>query len=45
MKKGGEEMEMIKAEIGQTVHYMARWVGKNGSKGPWSETVSATVPA
>jgi hypothetical protein len=30
---------------GKTAHYMLRWVAKNGDKGPWSETVSATIPA
>jgi len=30
---------------GQTAHYMLRWVKKNGDKGPWSETVSATITA
>ncbi|OQY03566.1 MAG: hypothetical protein B6I25_07935 [Planctomycetales bacterium 4572_13] len=30
---------------GKTAHYMLRWVKKNGDKGPWSETVSATITA
>jgi hypothetical protein len=25
-------------------HYMLRWVSTRGDKGPWSETVSATIP-
>jgi hypothetical protein len=30
---------------GKTAHYMLRWVKSNGEKGPWSETVSATITA
>jgi hypothetical protein len=30
---------------GQTAHYMLRWVTTQGAKGPWSETVSATIGA
>jgi hypothetical protein len=30
---------------GQTAHYMLRWVKTSGEKGPWSETVSATITA
>lgn len=30
---------------GKTAHYMLRWVKSNGEKGPWSETVSATISA
>ena len=33
------------ADGGMTAHYMLRWVRKNGDKGPWSETVSATITA
>ena len=32
-------------EGGKQVQYMLRWVGANGSKGPWSETESATIAA
>ena len=28
---------------GQKAHYMLRWVTTRGDKGPWSETVSATI--
>ena len=28
---------------GKKAHYMLRWVTKQGDKGPWSETVSATI--
>jgi hypothetical protein len=28
---------------GKTAHYILRWVKTNGEKGPWSETVSATI--
>lgn len=30
---------------GKTAHYMLRWVKSSGEKGPWSETVSATITA
>jgi hypothetical protein len=30
---------------GKTAHYMLRWVRRNGDKGPWSETVGATITA
>lgn len=29
----------------KTAHYMLRWVESGGEKGPWSETVSATISA
>ena len=29
----------------KTAHYMLRWVNTRGEKGPWSNTVSATIPA
>lgn len=32
-------------EGSKTAHYMLRWVKTNGEKGPWSETVSATITA
>ena len=28
---------------GKKAHYMLRWVTTRGDKGPWSETVSATI--
>lgn len=33
------------ADGGKTAHYMLRWVKTNGEKGPWSETISATITA
>jgi len=33
------------ADGGKTAHYMLRWVRSGGEKGPWSETVSATITA
>jgi hypothetical protein len=33
------------ANGGKTAHYMLRWVKSGGEKGPWSETVSATITA
>lgn len=31
------------ADAGKTAHYMLRWVNTRGDKGPWSETISATI--
>jgi hypothetical protein len=33
------------SDAGKTAHYMLRWVNAKGEKGPWSETVSATIGA
>jgi hypothetical protein len=33
------------ADGGKTAHYLLRWVNTRGQKGPWSETVSATIGA
>jgi hypothetical protein len=33
------------ANAGKTAHYLLRWVTTRGDKGPWSETVSATIGA
>ncbi len=33
------------ANGGKTAHYMLRWVKTGGDKGPWSETISATITA
>jgi len=33
------------ADGGKMAHYMLRWVKRGGQKGPWSETVSATITA
>ena len=33
------------AHGGQTAHYLLRWVRKHSAKGPWSETLSATIVA
>jgi len=30
---------------GKMAHYMLRWVKSGGQKGPWSETISATITA
>ena len=30
---------------GKMAHYMLRWVKRGGRKGPWSETISATITA
>ncbi len=33
------------ADGGKTAHYLLRWVGTTGEKGPWGETASATFGA
>lgn len=33
------------ADAGKTAHYMLRWVNRRGERGPWSQTVSATITA
>ena len=33
------------ADAGKTVHYILRWLSSRQEKGPWSETISATIPA
>lgn len=33
------------ADGGKTAHYMLRWVNSRKQKGPWSQTVSATITA
>jgi len=33
------------ADGGKTAHYMLRWCKSGGEKGPWSETISATITA
>jgi len=38
-------LEFAGADGGKTAHYMLRWVSTRGEKGPWSETVSATIGA
>ena len=30
-------------DANKTAHYMLRWATRAGDKGPWSETVSATI--
>lgn len=32
------------ADAGQMAHWVARWLNTRGEAGPWSDTVSATVP-
>jgi hypothetical protein len=31
------------ADAGKTAYYMLRWVTTRGEKGPWSETIAATI--
>jgi len=33
------------ADGGKMAHYMLRWINSGGEKGPWSETISATITA
>jgi len=33
------------ADAGKIAHYMLRWVNTRGERGPWSQTVSATITA
>lgn len=33
------------ADAGKVAHYMLRWVNSRGERGPWSQTVSATITA
>ena len=35
--------EYTGADAGKTAYYMLRWVTTSGEKGPWSETVAATI--
>jgi hypothetical protein len=35
--------EYAGADGGKLAHYLLRWVNTRGEKGPWSETVSATI--
>lgn len=37
--------EFSPQDAGKTAHYMLRWVNTRGERGPWSETVSATILA
>jgi hypothetical protein len=36
-------LDFAGADAGKTAHYILRWVSTRGQKGPWSETVSATI--
>lgn len=33
------------ADAGKPAHYMLRWTNRRGERGPWSQTVSATITA
>ena len=35
--------EYASADAGKTAYYMLRWVSTRDEKGPWSETVEATI--
>ena len=41
----GYIVEYEGADGGKMAHYMLRWVKRGGLKGPWSETISATITA
>jgi hypothetical protein len=36
-------VEFPDADGGKMAHYVLRWVGNNGERGPWSETEAATI--
>jgi hypothetical protein len=36
--------EYAGADAGKTAHYWLRWVNTRGEAGPWSDTISATIP-
>ena len=36
-------VEYTDADAGKIASYILRWINSNGDKGPWSETVSATI--
>jgi hypothetical protein len=36
--------EYLGADAGKTAHYWLRWLNTRGEPGPWSDTVSATIP-
>jgi hypothetical protein len=38
-------VEYTSADAGKTASYMLRWVNTRDEKGPWSQTVSATITA
>ncbi len=38
-------IEFSGEDAGKTAYYMLRWVSTGGEKGPWSETIAATVGA
>jgi hypothetical protein len=33
------------SDAGKAAHYMLRWANPRGEQGPWSQTVTATIPA
>jgi hypothetical protein len=39
------EVEYGEEHAGKIASYILRWINANGDKGPWSETVSATITA
>lgn len=43
VKKSPHIVEYQSADAGKTAYYNLRWVNTSGEKGPWSETVSATI--
>lgn len=42
--KTGQTWNFDPADSGQMAHWVARWVNTRGQAGPWSDTVSATIP-
>ena len=37
-------MEFNSADAGKTAYWALRWVNTRGEHGPWSATVSGTIP-
>ncbi len=40
-----EEVTFEAADGGRTAHYLLRWMNSKGETGPWSNVISATIPA
>jgi hypothetical protein len=41
---GAVRLEFDLADRGKTVYYMARWLGRGGKHGPWTDIASTIVP-
>ena len=43
--KSTHQAEYSDADGGKSVYYISRWINSRGEKGPWSETVAASIAA